>query len=99
VRQLFLSHRGSLSHLARELAIYPATLSNWFHRGDPSARIAAAVYATAQQLTQIDQDRAIAQQIKALDEEIKELKKRKREDGEFAPGKSVRNLPRNPIPV
>jgi hypothetical protein len=67
-----------MSHLARGLAIHPATLSNWFHRGDPSARIAAAVYAFAQQLTQIDQDRvANAQKLKAIEEEINELKKQK----------------------
>jgi hypothetical protein len=77
LRQLFLRHRGSMSRLARELAIDPATLSNWFHRGDTSARIAAAVNTTAEQLTGIDQEHAaMAQKLKALDEQIKELKKR-----------------------
>ena len=77
LRQLFLRHRGSMRQLARGLAIHPATHSNWFHRGDPSARIAAAVYAFAERLTHADQDLAAnAQKMKALDEEINELKKR-----------------------
>jgi uncharacterized protein YicC (UPF0701 family) len=63
-----------MSRLARALAIDPATLSNWFHRGDTSARINTAVYATAQQLTRIDQE--LAQKLKAINEEIDELKKR-----------------------
>jgi adenylosuccinate lyase len=67
-----------MSRLARALAIDPATLSNWFHRGDTSARIAAAVSAIAQQLTNLEQERvARVQKLKALDEEITELKKRR----------------------
>lgn len=75
LRQLFLRHRGSLSRLARDLAIDPATLSNWFHRGDSSARIDAAVRARAEELTSLDKQQAKnIQRWNAMVKEIEELR-------------------------
>jgi hypothetical protein len=65
-----------MRRLARELAIDPATLSNWFHRGDSSARIAAAVSARADELTSVDEQRATnIEKWNAMVKEIEELRR------------------------
>lgn len=64
-----------MGRLARELTIDPATLSNWFHRSDTSARIATAVYQRAEELTLLDEKLATnLQKFDALVKQIADLK-------------------------